>query len=219
MKLTLRKVILSAAIALAFGSALSAQQVQSGNWRPIAGAALAIARMPQPYSSSCLEDVAGGLGLQAYAGLQSRSGIDLQARITTAQEVTHVECDLVPRVLPDGFHQLRTYDDDMWGDGFRTIDAQIGFSPSVGFLRIGAGGGYELDRALPFIVAGADVRIGSRLRFVAGADCFAFRTPYNVLEEEWRSEQIVRTTRVGEGVVWKSSWLFRAGAEFSFLNR
>jgi hypothetical protein len=204
---------------LALASTLSAQEEESGNWRPIAGAALAIARIPQPYSSSCLEDVVSAMGLQAYAGLQSRSGIDLQARFTTAQEVAQVQCDLVPRVLPDGFHQLRTYGEGMWGNGFNTIDAQVGFSPSIGFLRIAGGAGYELGRALPFVVAGADVRIGSRLRFVAGADYFAFRTPYDVIEEEWRSERIVGTTPAGDGVVWKSSWLFRAGAELSLFNR
>jgi hypothetical protein len=220
MKLTLRMLSLWACtLTLGLASTLSAQQEKSGNWRTIAGAALAIARIPQPYSSSCLQDVTGGLGLQAYAGVQSRSGIHVQARFTSAQETTHVECDLVPVVLPDGLHQRRIYDEGIWGNGFTTIDAQIGFSPSIGFLRIAGGGGYELDRALPFVVAGADVRFGSRVRFVAGADYFTFRTPYSVLEEEWQSERIVSTRQAGDGVVWKSSWLFRAGAELSLFNR
>src|SRR5262245_52542275 len=104
---------------------------------PLLGADVIVGSLPEPFASSCLEDQVGSVGLSAHAGVQLTSGFDVRARLATVQEAQHVECDVVPRVEADGLHRRRVYDENMWGDGTRTLDLQVGFTPSlVRFLRV-----------------------------------------------------------------------------------
>ena len=212
----LRVLLALAALHLCAASA----DAQQARFTPVLGAGVIVGSLPEPFSSSCLRDQVAAVGVEARAGVQVGGGFDVRARFAAVQEAVHVECDLVPRVEADGTHQRRVYDEDMWGDGTRTLDVQLGFAPSVlRFLRVSAGAGWELDRSQPFVVGGADLTVGSRIRFRAGAEVLSLRAPFGIWEEEWRSQQIVRTTRVAEDVSWKRAWFFHAGAELPIGNR
>ena len=211
------RVLLAAAALPVCASTADAQQAR---FTPVLGAGIIVGSLPAPFASSCLQDQVGAVGVEARAGVQVGSGFDVRARFAAVQEAQHVECDLVPRVEADGTHLRRAYDDNMWGDGIRTLDLQVGFVPApLRFLRISAGAGWELDRSQPFLVGGADLTVGSRVRFRAGAEVLSLRAPFAIWEEEWRSAQIVRTARIGEDVSWKRAWLFHAGAELPIGSR
>jgi len=192
-------------------------------WTPFIAGSVALAALPEPFASNCLDDDGGGgAGVQASIGVRSAGGWDFQARYTGMREVQVLEpdCAAAPRAEPDGVHRHRTYEDELWGDGIRTLDVQAGFTPPpLPFLRIAAGAGVEADRGLPFLLGSAGLRLGSRVQFVAGADVLLFRTPYVILEEEWQDFRIVRSSQVGEGETWRRGWVFHLGAELPIRLR
>ena len=216
--------LLLAAFALgAAATPLAAQRAALGSagaeanrppWMPFFAGSLALAGIPEPFASSCMGGGQRGAGVQADIGVRSAGGWDFRARYTGIREVAIEECVPVVPTRPDGVHWRRTYEDDLWGEGIRTLDLQAGFAPPpLPFLRIAAGIGIEADRGVPLLLGGAGLRLGSRVQFVAGADVLLFRTPFILIEEEWRDSRVVRSSQVDEGEVWRRAWVFRFGAE------
>jgi hypothetical protein len=191
---------------------LSAQRDSVPHWTPSLGAGLVVGNLPFPFVSTCSGDDVGSVGVQVHAGLQANSVVDLRARFAAVSDIDFVDCLFIPLLQPDGVHRLRDYDRS--GDGLRAIDVQIGLTPpGLRFLRVSAGGGWELNGSQPFIVGGAGLNFGSRLRFIAGGDVLVLRSAYTVVDEEWRGARLIQTTRVSDGSVWKGGLLFHAGAE------
>lgn len=189
-------------------------------WTVFLAGSVAAAAIPEPFASSCVDDDQGGIGVQASIGVRSVAGWDFRARYTGMREAFAELCPLDVRTEPDGVHRRRMYEDDLWGDGIRTLDVQAGFTPPpLPFLRIAAGAGVEADRGVPFLLGSAGLRVGSRIAFVAGADVLLFRTPYIVMEEEWQDARIVRSAQVGAGEVWRRGWVFHLGAELPIRLR
>ncbi|HEX7089969.1 MAG TPA: hypothetical protein VF192_07520 [Longimicrobiales bacterium] len=222
--------LISAALALgAAATPLAAQsaarrsagaETQPPPWTAFLAGSVALAAIPEPFASSCLDDDQGGAGVQPSIGVRSAGGWDFRARYTGIRETFAETCALVPEGEPDGVHRRRTYEDELWGDGIRTLDVQAGFTPPpLPFLRIAAGVGVETDRGVPFLLGGAGLRLGSRVQFVAGADVLLFRTPFIMIEEEWQDSRIIRSSRVGEGEVWRRGWVFHLGAELPIRLR
>ncbi|HEY8470545.1 MAG TPA: hypothetical protein VIL18_12920 [Longimicrobiales bacterium] len=201
------------------GSA-GAQEHRPPPWTAFLAGSVALALIPEPFASSCLDDGQGGAGVQASIGVRSAGGWDFRARYTGIREVAIEECVVVPRTGPDGVHRRRTYEDELWGQGIRTLDLQVGFTPPpLRFLRLAAGVGIEADRGIPFVLGGAGLHLGSRVQFVAGVDVLLLRTPYILIEEEWQDARIVRSAQVGEGDVWRRSWVFHLGAQLPVGRR
>lgn len=226
--------LLVAALALALGAAATPLAAQHAarrsagtetqrvlSWTVFLAGSVALAAIPEPFASSCVDaDGQGGLGVRASIGVRSAGGWDFRARYTGIHEAALEECALGVRTEPDGVHRHRTYEEDLWGEGIRTLDVEAGFTPlPLPFLRIAAGAGVEADRGVPFLLGGAGLRLGSRLQFVAGADVLLFRTPYIIMEEEWQDARIIRSSQVGEGAVWRRSWVFHLGAELPIRPR
>jgi hypothetical protein len=182
---------------------------------PFIGGSGVVAGIPEPYASTCVDDdLVGGIGLQAFGGATISPSLAILGRFTTLSEVDHAVCETVPRDEPDGIHRFRRYESEMFGQGLRTLDVQLRFSPPAArAITLSAGGGFETDHSRPFAIAGIGAQIGRRVQFTLGAEMIALYTPYIITEEEWQNSQIIRATQVDEGEEWKHGFLFRAGAQ------
>jgi len=177
-----------------------------------------LAGIPEPFAKSCSPDWTPSIGLQAQIGARSARGWDFRARYTGVRDAGLNECatEAPPEALegePVRFRR-RTYEGKLWGKGIRTIDLQAGFvPPTYPFVRIAGGVGVEVDRGVPFLLGSAGLRSrGSWAHFIVGADLFLFRTPCIIVETEgdpWFGSR----RKVGEGRVWRWSWLFHLGTE------
>ena len=199
-----------------------ADSAQPAAWTPFIGGSVVLAAIPEPFAPSCAEvdGAQGGLGVQGHVGVRSGRGWDLRARYTGLREAAPEVCVLAPRTEPDGVHRRRTYGNDLWREGMRTIDVQVGFTPPpLRFLRVAIGAGVEADRGVPLVLGGAGLQFGSRVQFVAGADVLLLRTPYIIVEEEWRDARIIRSSQVDKGEVWRRSWVFLLGLEVPIGRR
>lgn len=144
--------------------------------------------------------------MQVSAGSRLSRSFDAQIRFMTTYNGGD---DCAPVGLPDYVYQGKTYDDDIQGDGLRSLDVQFGFSPAkLRVVRMSLGAGFELESEVPFLIAGIGVRLGKRVQFVTGADILMFRTPYLIVEDEYRDSERVRRTQLDKGYERSISWLF-----------
>lgn len=206
-------ILLSLCLLLAPPSASGAQG--GGRLVPYAGITVGGASLPDVFQG-CPQG--NRLAVEARLGL-ARGALALEARAAALADLGTVTClyevaDPAPR--PDGIHTTLDYPFDesvehLAGD----LRLRLGGTRALP-LAVSAGAGWLSPTGVPYLLAGAGVRLGGRVRLAVDVERSWYRVERTAYTAEWKDGRVFRNISRDEQVAWLDGTGVRAGVELAF---
>lgn len=194
---------------LTLGCAVLAGPLQA-QARPFLGASAGVGSVP-----TALQDPCGApsthVTVEARAGLE-RGAFTLETHALLQDAVPTVMCVWAPLMREDGVHAERVY--PFSRGGISAADLRLRYGPrSTAPLVLHGGAGWLVSHDLPYVVAGAGLRSGGRVRLALDVERTEYRIPFDQVWREWRDYRMVGEVRREAHRQWEGGWSMRAGVE------
>lgn len=194
----------------------AASQARSGGrFVPYAGITVGGASLPDrfqacPPGTRTTADARLGIG---------RGALALEAHVAAFAHFGTMAClDALadPAPLPDGVHTFLDYPfrgspDHLAGD----LRLRVGGTRALP-LAVSAGAGWLSPTGVPYLLAGAGVRLGGRFRLALDVERSWYRVERTAYTAEWRDGRVFRNISRDEQVAWLDGTGVRAGVELAF---
>lgn len=202
--------LLPLCVLLALPAALGAQR--AGRVVPYAGVSVGTATLPTSFD---------GCGDDAYTAAELRAGVArgpvaVEARLSALADLSTEMCIFDPIVFPEGIHSTVHYPDR--GDGSHLggdVRVRLGGTRAMP-LAVSAGTGWLRPVGVPYLVTGAGVRLGGRLRLAVDAERTWYRVRRLERTQEWKDNVPVRLISISRRGEWMDGFGVRAGVDLPF---
>lgn len=156
--------------------------------------------------------------VEARLGL-ARGALALEARAAALADLGTVMClDALadPALPPDGIHTYLDYPfrgdpEHLAGD----LRLRVGGTRALP-LAVSAGAGWLTPTGVPYLLAGAGVRLGDRVRLALDVERNWYRVERTAYTAEWKEGRVFRNISRDEQVAWLDGTGVRAGVELAF---
>ena len=201
-------------LCLLAGLPAAARAQGGGRLVPYAGIAVGGASLPgvfQGCQSGSRTSADARLGL-------ARGALALEAHVAALVRAVSVSClDAVvdPAIPPDGIHTTLSYpfhgSAEHWAGDLRL---RLGGTRALP-LAVSAGAGWLSPTGVPYLLGGAGVRLGGRVRLAVDVERSWYRVERTAYTAEWREGRVYRTVSRDEQVAWLDGTGVKAGVELA----